>query len=117
MGFCDGHIELFMEGINKNKQKKKAASDQLARWDIPQFLINNMNSEGYLDQGRWTELHEEALQCERNAEEKRKKDEEKALREFEEKYPSDTSKKSKKRNRKSKQKDNHVEMIELNRVQ
>eukprot|EP01083_Nonionella_stella_P282794 962356_1 len=108
MGFGDGHIELFSEAVNKNKQKKKKASDQLARWDIPQFLINNMNDEGYLDQDKWKQLQEEALQCEREGKGKRKAD----VDELEEKYPSETSKK---RNRKSKQKENHVEMIELNR--
>eukprot|EP01083_Nonionella_stella_P221910 792316_1 len=40
MGFGDGHIELFMEGINKNKQAKKSASDKLKRWHIPQSIIN-----------------------------------------------------------------------------
>eukprot|EP01084_Bolivina_argentea_P067496 122907_1 len=95
MGFCDGHIELFMEGINKNKQKKKAASDQLTRWDIPQFLINTMNEEGCLDQDRWTELQEEALKYERKAEDKRKADEARIRQEVEKKYPKKEEKEEK----------------------
>eukprot|EP01083_Nonionella_stella_P141878 437950_1 len=95
MGFCDGHIELFMEGINKNKQKKKAASDQLTRWDIPQFLINTMNEEGCLDQDRWTELQEEALKSERKAEDKRKADEARIRQEVEKKYPKKEEKEEK----------------------
>eukprot|EP01083_Nonionella_stella_P134259 408550_1 len=50
MGSCDGHIELFMGGINKNKRAKTIASDKLKRWSIPQSLINTMHEDGYLDE-------------------------------------------------------------------
>eukprot|EP01083_Nonionella_stella_P284316 967851_1 len=96
MGFGHGHIELFMEAVHKNKQKKRNAAEQLARWDIPQFLIDNMNEEGYLDQDKWEELQEEALHCEREGKEAVSKLEEEKRREFEEKYPSEISKKRKK---------------------
>eukprot|EP01083_Nonionella_stella_P141880 437952_1 len=61
MGFGDGHIELFMEGINKNKQAKKSASDKLKRWHIPQSIINVMDEEGYLDEAKWEGLRQNAL--------------------------------------------------------
>eukprot|EP01083_Nonionella_stella_P302619 1044185_1 len=116
MGFCDGHIELFMEGINKNKQAKKIASDKLTRWGIPQFLINRMNVESYLDEARWEQLRQKALLCEReavqrrhdeaNAELKAKEAEDKAKEEekMSEKIPP---KQKRKRGKKSKERNLH----------
>eukprot|EP01083_Nonionella_stella_P165342 549816_1 len=119
MGFCDGHIELFMEGINKNKQAKKIASDKLTRWGIPQFLINRMNVESYLDEARWEQLRQKALLCEReavqrrhdeaNAELKAKEAEDKAKEEekMSEKIPP---KQKRKRGKKSKERNLHSHM-------
>jgi len=65
MGFALGHIELFMDGVNKIKLAKRIASEKLKRWLIPGNLINAMESRGYLDESKWPELRKEALEWER----------------------------------------------------
>eukprot|EP01083_Nonionella_stella_P064369 167673_1 len=89
MGFCDGHIELFMGGINKNKRAKTIASDKLKRWSIPQSLINTMHEDGYLDEAKWEYLRNEALYAEnleRRVKEEARRQKEEDKREYDEKY-------------------------------
>eukprot|EP01083_Nonionella_stella_P141875 437944_1 len=110
MGFGDGHIELFMEGINKNKQAKKIASEKLKRWRIPQSIINKMNEKGYLDEKTWEVLRQDALRRE-------------SPHAMQEEEDHDSNKKKNKKNSKKKGKprqeeeEKYIDYIELNDVQ
>eukprot|EP01084_Bolivina_argentea_P142073 249608_1 len=65
MGFGDGHIVLFMNGMNKIKQKKIAATQTLKTWGISQTLIEAMDEEGYLIEDRWDELRNNVAELKR----------------------------------------------------
>eukprot|EP01084_Bolivina_argentea_P142076 249613_1 len=59
MGFGEGHIVLFMNGMNKIKQKKSIAISTLKNWGISSNLIEKMDEEGYLNEDRWNDLRKD----------------------------------------------------------